>query len=81
MLTSTSRVGIIAFQIAGDTVLWIGEGRRSPADHSPGAFTPTARPPRIPVHLAEAVAAEILAVARRASELRLWDPPESGSAA
>jgi hypothetical protein len=82
-LTGTARIGVLAVQRPGTPGLglWIGIESRSGLDVSATAFCTTGRGFPIPLHLAEALAQEIVAVARRASELRLWEPPEPGSAA
>jgi hypothetical protein len=73
-LTGTARVGIIAVHRpdAPGLGLWIGIEARSASDLSLTAFCATARGFPRPLRLAEALAQEIVSVARRASEARLW---------
>ncbi len=75
-LTGSARIGILAVQRPGTPGLglWIGIEARAASDSSTTAFCATGRGFPLPLHLAEALAQEIVCVARRASELGLWGP-------
>jgi hypothetical protein len=58
----------------GRLVLDVRLERRSSADLSATAFTPTAAGFRCPLHTAELLADEIVTIARRASKAQVWEP-------
>ena len=77
-VSATARIAVLAVRRPGTPGLglWVGVEARSPSDVSSAAYCVTGRGFPLALHHAEALAQEIVSVARRASEVGLWEPME-----